>query len=166
MILRKNNFVFYLYNNHKNAIYNKITDPGTGNSVYPDILFRHTLPECELLDGNAYKTSTELMSQSGSAHCIFLSCTGDKVLSEIIDSAVSTECKKNTFRCGDEVSELCSDLSLSVTMQNLMKQLLTYYSYHGNVSELIQNIYKRTDLPVSKVEGKKIYEKVREFILQ
>lgn len=166
MIQRKGNFVFYIVNSKSNTIYNKITDPKTGNSVYPDILFRHDFAESRLNDAAVYNDAVRLMSEYGSAHCVFLSCKSEKDLAVLKEAAISTDTVNPEPYDGTKVKNFSHDLSLSVTMENDIRKLFAYYSYHGDVSELIDSIYRKFNLPVNRKEGKKIYEHIREIVLQ
>lgn len=165
MILRKADFIFYIVNNISNTIYNKITDPDNGNSVYPDILFEHDFEEAELSDHKIYNEASRLMSEYKSAHCVFLSCK-DSVPEALENAVLSTRAAHSEPFDETQVRRFCHELSLSVTMESNLKKLFEYYSYHGVVSELISRIYTEFSLPVPKTEGKKIYEHIRKIILQ
>ena len=166
MVIEKDRFAFRVTGRKSNTIYNKISDPETGSSVYPDILFPHSFEETALCDSEAYDEARSLFAKYGSAHCIFLSYINDDDLQSVIDAAVATDIPVHAAYDESDVGMFCEELSLSVTMQGYMRRLLTYYSYNGDVPALMDSVRKKFPLPVSKTEGKKIYEYIRKIILQ
>ena len=169
MIEQRDNYIFYIYSEDLDCIYNKISSTD-GQSLYPDIIFDHSYPESELVDEKAYEVAAKLLSSNLAHRVVFLSRKNSTVTDEIVHKLNRLE-GSLSFEVPDIVRETCdklsADLSLSVTMQRTLLQLLNYYALNGDLNEFIRTLYTRYTIPVTtKNEGKKIYEYIREFILR
>ncbi|MCM1267084.1 MAG: hypothetical protein NC302_04190 [Bacteroidales bacterium] len=170
MIREYGGLFFLIYSSTENIIYNKITDPATGRSCYPDILVRHGFREEAVTDGALYADALPMQQKYGTSCCFFLSASNDsfvEAFAELVQSAYSSCAKPSRKPDEAELARLCDDLALSQTMRASFAQLMRYCALIGDPEELMRELRREYSLPVSgKNEGKKIYEAVRAKILR
>lgn len=170
MIKQYGELFFYIHSRGENIIYNRITDPESGRSCYPDILVRHGLREDGIEDAVLYRRAEEMQKIHGTSKCFFMSALNDGIVdafAALVLSAYGSCRTAPPFPVPEEADGLCGDLALSRTMSIAFKQLLQYYSLTADAGEFIRSVRRRYKLPVNtKSEGKKIYEAVRTEILR
>lgn len=151
------------------SIINKISD-AAGNSLYPDILFSHDFSEKAVVSDEVYGIAREMMNRYDSSHCVFVSCNEKKCGTQLTEFRLFLEnfYKKEEAPEFDEkeFNDFCNGLSLSVTLTASLKRLFVYHTLCGkSCNELIREVKQSCNLPVSKKEGKKIYEYLKNKIL-
>lgn len=170
MIKQYGSIFIYRYSDTANILYNRITDPATGRSCYPDILVRHGFEEAGIEDSALYDSAVSMQRRYGVSNCFFLSAKDESVVDGFagLTLAAYASCRtRPPMPDGAKLDRLCGALALSQTMRAAFGQLIQYYSLTADAETFMDAIYGRYRLPVrSKAEGKKIYEAIRTEILR
>lgn len=164
------NFFFYPEYGSENIIYNKITNPETGDSCYPDILYNHPYRESEKSDCRLYEIISDAISEYGSSLVVagcFTSPEESSGFKNYLEDFFPENTDVFTKEELDSIEKMCHDLMLSTTMVHSFYGLMSYYKTTGfSPLDLITPFADEYPLPVqNKNEGKKIYELIRNKIL-
>lgn len=160
----------YVSTGDNNLIYNAITDPQTGHSCYPDMLFKHNFTETAILDSNLYIIADAAIKRYGSSRCYFLALHDTNmlldfigILREVYGSTLPGLSHENI----ELIEKFSNDLMLSATMMHSFKTLMTYYAETGgDIPGLLTPFMEEYPMPVTtKQKGKQIYELIRNKIL-
>ena len=162
------NYFIHLSESGRTIIYNKITNPDTGNCCYPDILFNHIFSEENIADKALYEIAYNAISEYGSSRILIATYSSqeDRLFLESAMESIHREHNNSSFN--QELYEsMCDNLMLSASMRHSFYQLMLYYTETGgDMENLLLPFTKEYPLPVSnKNEGKKIYEIIRNSVL-
>lgn len=160
---------FILVDGDGDILYNKITDPDSRKSFYPDICVPHSFSEAAVCDREIYNEYREAVAKYGTAHCFAVSCRTPWLLSEFEDNltkAYSSLPSPTPFN-SQLLSDTADGLMLSATMRSSFQKLINYYSTIGDADAYLRDINTKYALPVpDKKKGKQIYELIRKDIME
>ncbi|MCR5272953.1 MAG: hypothetical protein K6E13_08220 [Lachnospiraceae bacterium] len=153
-----------MFENYDRNIYkiaNKITDPDTGKSCYPD-LFALPFFEDELSDKKAYEKAKKLLSERGSASFVCFFSEQEIIFEEMQDSGEKRKPLDDRIeKLTDRFKELfkCSD-SMSVALENIIHYLcLKTDDEDSFCDELVSKMEREDLLPCrDKKDAKKCLE--------
>lgn len=162
------NYYIHLTESDRTIIYNKITNPDTGDCCYPDILFNHNFSEGNITDKALYEIAYNAISEYGSSRILVgtYSSEDDRIYLENVMKNINSERTVSSFN--EELYDtMCDNLMLSASMRHSFYQLMQYYTETGgNMEDLLLPFTREYPLPVTnKNEGKKIYEIIRNSVL-
>ena len=162
------NYFIHLIKSDQTVIYNKITNPDTGDCCYPDILFDHNFTESQIEDADLYEKTSSAIREFGSSKVLIASYSEDSdavFLRERMELLHSTS-KVSSFN-NELYEKMCDNLMLSASMRHNFYQLMQYYTETGrDMEDLLIPFTEEYAFPVgNKNEGKKIYEIIRNSVL-
>ena len=162
------NYFLHLSESDRTIIYNKIINPETGESCYPDILFNHNFAETEISDKFLYETALSAISEYGNSRLLIATYSNeeDHLFLENAMMRIHNNDNESSFN-KDLYEQMCDNLMLSASMRHSFYQLMLYYTETGgNMEDLLLPFTREYPLPVTnKNEGKKIYEIIRNSVL-